>query len=98
MAAQQNGTPARVKVKFLFLLSDKQQVVMLLSSTEWDFSYGNAFLSSGELQVHGRLTGFGDVGGEPTVLFVPDSPWEEVAAKLESMRESGNDIFLEHVS
>lgn len=82
-------------VRSIFLMPDTQQVIVHLRSTEWNCSFGAALLRNEKIQVRGRQVGFGDTGGDVTVLFQPEELWSQVEIKLAYLSEHPNDIFLE---
>jgi hypothetical protein len=62
----------------VFLLSDRNEVIVTLPSFEWDFSPGDVLLRSENQELPFRQFGSGNHEGRPTVTLSPLVPWRDV--------------------
>jgi hypothetical protein len=62
----------------VFVVSDRQEVIVTLPSFEWDFGVGEVHLCSSEEQLTFRQVGSGNHEGRPVVLLRPLGSWSDV--------------------
>ena len=62
----------------VFVLSERQEVIVTLPSFEWDFSPGEVHLCSSREQLAFQQVGSGNHEGRPVVTLRPLGPWRDV--------------------
>ena len=75
---QLNAHKLDLSMDSVFVLSDRQEVIVHLPTFDWDFSPGDVRLCSPGEELPFRQVGSGNHEGRPVVLLRPLTPWRDV--------------------